>query len=233
MNQQAIILCLFGKKGSGKDTFADILIRQYGKNAYKIGFADTLKQVVGTAFGFDTSQMDDFGYKEKTFDDKGVSCRRRLTEVGELFREQYGRDFWTQQLIRRIDTLLQYPPARKLIIIKDARFLDELESLQQHDFYATAKLVSIKITRYYTVEDAMSLVADQSLKRDQRKLSPYLAQTYSLRFQDELGLYELIGVNDKAESAVDEVVTAHAIKNISNNIEHLRKEAEDLLQYFF
>jgi hypothetical protein len=224
MTPQATIVCLFGTKGAGKDTVADYLL-QLHPNACKLGFADLLKQVVGTAFEFDASKMDEFDYKEQTLDSDGISCRQRLTEVGELFREQYGRAFWSNKLFQRIDAQLAQMPPNALILVKDARFEEEWEALKA--YYATRETIqvcSIKITRYYYPQDALFLLGQSPLPTEM--VAKMLLEQHRLEFDPAQAAYRQLGVAEKAEQAIHQVKTDAELLNFFGEKERLYASVE-------
>ena len=58
-----ILIGLSGKKGSGKDTVAEFLIKHH--NFTRIAFADPIKDIGTAVFGWTHEQMNDRELKEK------------------------------------------------------------------------------------------------------------------------------------------------------------------------
>jgi deoxynucleotide monophosphate kinase-like protein len=126
-----MIIGISGYARSGKDTIADILIRNHGFT--RVAFADKLREVLyalnpivlgwNEGYGYGTgvwhvqSVIDEYGwdgYKESPF---GYEIRRLLQRIGtEAGREVLGDNVWVDAL--------DWHAARN-IVIPDARFRNE------------------------------------------------------------------------------------------------------------
>lgn len=98
---------LCGRMGSGKSTFAQHLVSNYGYT--KVSFADALKRLATEACGM----------REKD--------RELLQRLGVGVRD-IDPDFWVNAAFKTIRTI-QGP-----IVIDDLRFPNELKACQQHGF---------------------------------------------------------------------------------------------------
>lgn len=134
----ATIIGITGRKYHGKDTVANYFIEKYGY--HKISFADPLKEICQTLFGFSDEQV--YGSLKETVDsDWNVTPRLVLQFVGtELFRENIGRilpdigqDFWVRCAMIRINRILEKDPNARFVI-PDIRFLDEIECFKNFTF---------------------------------------------------------------------------------------------------
>lgn len=72
------VVAVSGWAGSGKDTLANLLIKEYGFK--RIGFADPLKDNVARDFGFDRASLDDQAQKNLPLLDMPVSLRDGFTK---------------------------------------------------------------------------------------------------------------------------------------------------------
>lgn len=112
-----------GRKGSGKDTAADMLVKD--RSYHKMSFADPIKRVVKIAFRLEDGQLT--GEAKEWVDDRyGISPRQMMQRVGtDLFRVAFGEDFWIKSLL---DRMRSHPSNR--VVVCDVRFRDELEALK-------------------------------------------------------------------------------------------------------
>lgn len=109
---------LAGKAGSGKDTAADILVRELGFAKYS--FARPLKDAAACIFGLTDEQL--YGDQKEVVDPFwGVTPRYILQQMGtEAMRMTFGSDIWTQVAER----WLQRNPDEN-VVIADVRFENE------------------------------------------------------------------------------------------------------------
>lgn len=144
-----MIIAVIGKKRSGKDTFANYLVNNYGFKKY--GFGDPVKEICKLMFGFSQEQIDTDLKEEK-------DTRWNITprETFQIIGTEFGRNFINQKLpnlncyneqfwIRKFE--LWYKEQIKLnpnikIVINDVRFLNEVECLKK------LNAVFIKINRH-------------------------------------------------------------------------------------
>lgn len=144
-----MIIAVIGKKRSGKDTFANYLVNNYGFKKY--GFGDPVKEICKLMFGFSQEQIDTDLKEEK-------DTRWNITprETFQIIGTEFGRNFINQKLpnlncyneqfwIRKFE--LWYYKQIKLnpnikIVISDVRFLNEFECLKK------LNAVFVKINRH-------------------------------------------------------------------------------------
>lgn len=129
------IISLTGCAGSGKDTVANYIIKNYD-NWEKDSFAGTLKDAVSVIFGWDRKmlagetpkdreireQKDDYWSEKLGYD---VTPRNILQRLGtDCLRCHFHKNIWVDSLEKKIrDT-------DKNIIITDCRFKNELDMLK-------------------------------------------------------------------------------------------------------
>lgn len=138
MASPVVVIC--GRKGSGKDTFASMLLtegftRDDGFQCRPAALADPLKEMVRDVFRlpaevlWGTSEV-----KESTYI-YGQSVRHLLQWFGtEVFREHIHQDFWVHQLLRKImhEQKKQASGSRPFAwTITDCRFPSEWTLLQE------------------------------------------------------------------------------------------------------
>lgn len=129
------IIALTGLKGSGKDTTADYIIKNYD-NWEKDSFAGTLKDAVSSIFGWDRKmlagetptdreireQVDPYWSKKLGYD---VTPRNMLQRFGtDILRCNLHKNIWVDSLERKICN------SNKNIIITDCRFKNEIDMLR-------------------------------------------------------------------------------------------------------
>ena len=102
-----ILLGLTGVAGSGKDTGASFLVKEYGFEQY--AFADALKRMAEVDFGWDGKK-----------DDRG---RRLLQVLGTEAGREYDPDIWVKKL--EWDIFGRQVPPFPLVVISDVRFENE------------------------------------------------------------------------------------------------------------
>lgn len=137
------IICLSGKRHSGKSTIEAIIKDIIGENVVSYQMATLLKKIVSDLTGCNIKDLEDPDFKQSisTFksyiDDevKEYTYRDLLIGIGKLVRS-YNNNIFIDDVIRFIDNCKS-----KYIIIPDVREVDELISLQcyayhnKHDFY--------------------------------------------------------------------------------------------------
>ena len=107
------IILISGKASVGKTTvgdFLDELLSEVPLNVTSIGFADDLKKVARSEFGWDGR--------------KNLRGRRLLQQIGFIGRE-YSKNIWVEKLLGDLDNASIFFP--DITIIDDWRFLNEAE----------------------------------------------------------------------------------------------------------
>ena len=129
-----VIIGLIGNKRVGKDTIADYLVSNY--NFKKYAFADQIKKVAHTIFGWSEDQLNDDN-KDKLDDDLGIVPREFFEWFGTNIM-QHGFDMkfidnklppraiWAYSVLKQIRLDLEiYKMTDCNIIITDFRFMHE------------------------------------------------------------------------------------------------------------
>jgi len=135
-----MLIGFLGKKGSGKDTAADYLVKYY--NFYKYAFALPVKQVCKVLFGFSDKQL--YGDLKETIDSRwNITPRETFqkigTEFGQIFIHQLfpnvnkkvqSREFWVHWFIMWYQDKIKENPNIN-VVISDVRFLHEIKAIKK------------------------------------------------------------------------------------------------------
>lgn len=133
INKVAQIVLLYGLKGVGKDTIADIIIDQYPNTIVKMSFADPLKSIL-----VDTCQLlvpESGVTQEVLYSDlknthvirSGVTARTALQVLGtDIIRKHLSGEVFVSAMIRRVSGV---PSNTEMIIIPDLRFVSEFTGI--------------------------------------------------------------------------------------------------------
>lgn len=90
-----------GKAGAGKDTAADVLVKQYGFS--KTGFAVSVKDACRSIFRFSDEQLyGDQTHKNTPDPFWGFSPRAAMQALGDTLRDRLDPDVWVRALERRV-----------------------------------------------------------------------------------------------------------------------------------
>ena len=151
-----MIIALTGKKGSGKDVVADILVKKLGFKKY--GFGDPIKNVAREMFGFSEEQL--YGNLKDIVDKKwGIKPRDFFQKFGteygqfifpkhfpEIFNDIDEREFWVKRFKIWYDKVKECNKLVK-VVINDLRFIHEYNFLKDVGAYI------IKIERENVLKD--------------------------------------------------------------------------------
>jgi hypothetical protein len=120
------ILAFTGKRGHGKSTAAEALVRKHGY--VHLNFADPLREVCHLVYGVSYHEMLDPVLKEKVLDRWPFkSPRELLQQIGtEMFRN-YIPDTWIENWKSRALTALASAPG---VVCSDCRFLNEAGAVE-------------------------------------------------------------------------------------------------------
>jgi hypothetical protein len=122
-----LLIGLSGKAGSGKSTAAEYLEATYDYNRF--AFSDTLKAVVGLAFGFSEDQLHG-AFKETPDRRFGKSPRWCLQYLGTEILRSVWPEIWIWHLDHSILEFLLNNGLRP-IVVTDVRFRNEAEALKR------------------------------------------------------------------------------------------------------
>ena len=131
-----MIIGICGFQSSGKDTIADLLIKEYGFK--KLSFAGALKDVVSIIFGWSREKLEgltkeDREWREQidcwwstTLEMPLLSPRYVLQYFGtDLFRNQWHPDIWVKVVENQLKNY-------ENIVITDCRFENEINLILAH-----------------------------------------------------------------------------------------------------
>lgn len=110
-----MIIGISGKKYSGKDTAFLLISKEVP--AVRFAFADMVKYYARTYFGVDPLAVGED--KEKT--------RFILQGVGEMFRNEVSKTYWTDQVFNAIEQL----DPNFVYVITDVRYINEVEEIRK------------------------------------------------------------------------------------------------------
>ena len=148
-----MIIGLSGKMKSGKDTVADILVRDYGFT--KLNFADPLKKCVAEIFGWDISDMYDQKFKATIDPFWEISPRQALQSFGtdicrdvlpRKIKEMFGTTVsWYNNIwVRRLERELLKNPDKDYVIC-DVRFTNEANFIESFGAMPHSSIFSLMI----------------------------------------------------------------------------------------
>lgn len=143
------IICLNGKRHSGKSTVEAIIKDIIGENIVSYQMATMLKKIVSDLTGCNIKDLEDPDFKQsistfKSYTDdevKEYTYRDLLIGVGKLVRS-YNNDIFIDDVIRFIDNCKS-----KYIIIPDVREKHELLSLESYAHYNKYNFYVFRIER--------------------------------------------------------------------------------------
>ena len=121
-------ICLVGFINSGKDTSAEILKNIFaGATIEK--FAEPVGDAAAAVFKMERKMLagltiEDRKKREEIDPFWGIAPRNALIKIGMLFRNEFDPNIWVKSLLRRTKD-------KKIIIISDMRFRNEMEIMKQ------------------------------------------------------------------------------------------------------
>ena len=129
------IILISGKAQHGKDTFANLLVKNFEKanKSYRIiHFGDAVKYVAKNFFGWN-GKKDEVG-------------RAILQKVGTDIVRKRDEHFWTDFVARLIPSF-----ESEYILIPDWRFEEEYSHLL--NYFSEEEVITVRINRYSTFQD--------------------------------------------------------------------------------
>lgn len=116
-----VLIGLVGRKQSGKDTFADYLVSQYGFT--KQAFAGPVKEVCRAMFLLTPEQLEDPQQKETVDGRWGLTPRQMMQKVGtDMVRRVWDEDFWLKNMDLRL--------CGGDVVVSDVRFPNEAQYIR-------------------------------------------------------------------------------------------------------
>ena len=124
------IICLYGPKRSGKDTVADVLVREFGYTP--LAFATPVRDATAAAYGLDRDWFREVSSNQDTKEVPlevlgGLTPRAALVGAGMYFRDHVNRNHWADVAVRRIKALVA---EGKRVVVTDCRFMNEARAVQ-------------------------------------------------------------------------------------------------------
>lgn len=163
--EKPILICLFGQKGAGKDTCANIIksylqLKLQLNNTKTISFASPLKDMVSTLFSYprhlvEGASMESREWREKPdemwskIQKTSFTPRKILQELGTLIKT-YDPNFWVKLTTINIQKEMKNDSESVCFIITDGRFKnegDEITGYLKNDF----KILKIFINNINTL----------------------------------------------------------------------------------
>jgi len=122
------------KRGSGKDTVADMIVEAQvpETKVIRIAFADTLKEACKSLFGFSHGQVYDQEKKEQVDHRWGVTPRQALQWVGtDCIRNNLHPSFWVMAARNRIIGEIGDTEGPVCVVVTDVRFPNEVDAIHE------------------------------------------------------------------------------------------------------
>lgn len=182
-----IIILLSGYAGSGKDTFADLLIELFEskKISYKkYAFADEVKKDISLLYK-DVLTLESLytqeGKSKLIETSEGVkTARQLLIEHSANMKKIYGNDYWAQIVCKQVDT------SNKVHIISDWRYNIEFDTI--YSYFHKEKIMTLRINRPF-----IKVIDDPSEHELDYKKFDYTINNYSTIDNLKIKVYELFG----------------------------------------
>ena len=124
-----MLIAMTGGKGSGKDTFAQVLVREF--DFVHTRFADPLKNMLRTLFrdaGVDPEDYIEGPFKEAPCDILcGKTPRHAMQTLGTEWRDMIDRKLWLKLWQARVELYLQQGLP---VVVTDCRFIHEAAAVR-------------------------------------------------------------------------------------------------------
>lgn len=118
------IIGVAGKAGSGKDTFASLLVHRDGFT--RLAFADPLKKALSELFSIPLEHMNHPIAKERINQTWLRSPRQLLQWLGDCARNEIGKDFFVILMAERINA-----SGSQQVVISDVRYEQEAKFIRK------------------------------------------------------------------------------------------------------
>jgi len=135
-----MLIGLVGLAGSGKDTIAKHLVEHHG--FVKLSFADVLKDVISTVFGWDRQRLEGVTPEDRAWREQEdiwwsqkcgqkITPRTMLQKWGtDICRAHFHQKLWIFCLEQRLSALTSQGVSD--VVVSDCRFEDECEVIQSN-----------------------------------------------------------------------------------------------------
>ena len=136
------IIGICGRKRSGKDTTAALLVKEAGFT--QMSFADKLKELTAALLGMTTEYVKSDAFKEAgvfspldamfkhASSSEILSGRDILQKLGTAARKTFGEQFWAEQVLREATRLHGYNDrVYPNVVISDVRYWSELWAVKR------------------------------------------------------------------------------------------------------
>lgn len=155
-----VLIGLIGLKQSGKDTFADYLVREH--HFKKLAFAEPVKSICRVMFLLTEAQLNDPHQKEMVDPRWGLSPRQMMQKVGtDMVREMWDDDFWVKNMDMRHRQIVED------VVVSDVRFPNEAQWIRDRG----GLLVRIADGREHSSDTHSSETSQASIQEDVRVLN--------------------------------------------------------------
>jgi hypothetical protein len=130
------IICVVGRKRSGKDTFfANYATYHFSPNIAieQISFADNIKIVASTLFHlplpyfYDDDKKEDSIKLEWSSDNLNITPREMCTTLGSFCRNTYGKNIWIDLAFDSFKSRMVSENRKIIGVVTDARYPNEVE----------------------------------------------------------------------------------------------------------
>jgi len=120
------IIGVSGKKGSGKDTFFEIVNESAAYIYDNKKFADKLKEICILISGMDKEFFYDRNKYSEYMKIWNMDCREMMQKIGtDVFRNNFDTDIWVKALESNINDNSNW-------IVTDVRFPNEVDMIKRH-----------------------------------------------------------------------------------------------------
>lgn len=159
------IIGIHGKKHTGKDTLAGLMVKYAREPVQLIAFADHLKSVCSTLFSLPLSSFYSEDLKEQTVPAWGMSPRGMMTLTSDTIKTMGGPDFFIKVVKSRLPHLgtdhviitdVRYELEAKMIRSSGGRIIHISRDTQVQDSHASEQGIAID-PRDYLVDNNGSM----------------------------------------------------------------------------
>lgn len=121
---------LSGKKGSGKTTVANYLVKKH--EFCLLGFKDALVKTCSDLFNIPQNWFSELEYKEKAIEKYQLSPREIMQRFGTDVCREICEDFWIDKFIDKYEEMIAHPltwwsDGKVKLVCDDLRFPNELQ----------------------------------------------------------------------------------------------------------